>query len=76
LRASEAPWVKEMSSIGEATFGLKMPGRVADGPDLFGTRTGSLGMLSSSCGEHRYAQGVDDSGDTFLLEARYTLEAR
>jgi hypothetical protein len=26
FRASEAPWSKEMNSIGEATFGLKMPG--------------------------------------------------
>jgi hypothetical protein len=28
FRASEAPWSKEMNSIGEATFGLKMPGWV------------------------------------------------
>ncbi len=32
FRASEAPWSKEMNSIGEATFGLKMPGWVTDGP--------------------------------------------
>jgi hypothetical protein len=58
FRASEAPWSKEMSSIGEATFGLKMPGWVTDGPQLFRTQTGRLGMLWSSWGEHRYAQGV------------------
>lgn len=58
FRASEAPWVKEMNSIGEATFGLKMPGWVTDGPQLFRTQTGKLGMLWSSWGEHRYAQGV------------------
>jgi hypothetical protein len=58
FRASEAPWAKEMNSMGEATFGLKMPGWVTDGPELFRTRTGRLGMLWSSWGEHRYAQGV------------------
>ena len=58
FRASEAPWSKEMNSIGEATFGLKMPGWVTDGPQLFRTKTGKLGMLWSSWGEHRYAQGV------------------
>ena len=58
FRASEAPWSKEMNSIGEATFGLKMPGWVTDGPQMFRTQTGKLGMLWSSWGEHRYAQGV------------------
>jgi len=58
FRASEAPWAKEMNSIGEATFGLKMPGWVTDGPQLFRTQTGRLGMLWSSWGDHRYAQGV------------------
>jgi hypothetical protein len=58
FRASEAPWSKEMNSIGEATFGMKMPGWVTDGPQMFRTQTGRLGMLWSSWGEHRYAQGV------------------
>jgi hypothetical protein len=58
FRASEATWSKEMNSIGEATFALKMPGWVTDGPQLFRTQTGRLGMLWSSWGEHRYAQGV------------------
>ena len=43
FRASEAPWSKEMNSIGEATFGLKMPGWVTDGPQLFRTQTGTPG---------------------------------
>ncbi|MBN2012110.1 family 43 glycosylhydrolase [candidate division KSB1 bacterium] len=58
FRASEAAWSKEMNSIGEATFGMKMPGWVTDGPQLFRTKTGTLGMLWSSWGEHRYAQGI------------------
>jgi hypothetical protein len=58
FRASEAAWSKEMNSIGEATFGMKMPGWVTDGPQLFRTQTGKLGMLWSSWGAHRYAQGV------------------
>ena len=58
FRASEAPWSKEMNSIGEATFGLKMPGWVTDGPQMFRTKIGKLGMLWSSWGENRYAQGV------------------
>ncbi len=58
FRASEAAWSREMNSIGEATFGLKMPGWVTDGPEMFRTKTGKLGMLWSSWGEHRYAQGV------------------
>lgn len=58
FRASEAAWSKEMNGIGEATFGLKMPGWVTDGPQLFRTKTGKLGMLWSSWGEHRYAQGI------------------
>lgn len=58
FRASEAAWSKEMNSIGEATFGMRMPGWVTDGPQMFRTKTGKLGMLWSSWGEHRYAQGV------------------
>ncbi len=58
FRASEAAWSKEMNSIGEATFGRKMPGWVTDGPQMFRTQTGVLGMLWSSWGETRYAQGI------------------
>jgi hypothetical protein len=35
-----------------------MPGWVTDGPQMFRTKTGKLGMLWSSWGEHRYAQGI------------------
>jgi len=58
FRASEAEWVKEMNSIGEITFGMKLPGWVTDGPFLFKTKTGRLGMLWSSWGSCKYAQGV------------------
>ena len=58
FRASEALWSKEMNSIGEATFGMKMPGWVTDGPQMFRTKTGKLGMLWSTWGTHRYLQGV------------------
>jgi hypothetical protein len=58
FRASEAPWALEMVGNGEMTFGLKLPGWVTDGPELFRTKTGKLGMLWSSWGAHRYVQGV------------------
>ena len=58
FRASEAPYCGEMNSLGEATFGLKMPGWVTDGPQLFRTQTGRLGMLWSTWGEERYLQAV------------------
>jgi len=58
FRASEAPWALEMVGNGEMTYGLRIPGWVTDGPELFRTKTGKLGMLWSSWGAHRYAQGV------------------
>ncbi len=58
FRASAAPFCREMNSIGEATFGLKMPGWVTDGPQMFRTQTGKLGMLWSTWGEGRYLQGI------------------
>lgn len=58
FRATEAEWAKEMNSNNEATYGMKIPGWVTDGPQLFRTGTGRLGMLWSSWGEHRYAEGV------------------
>lgn len=58
FRASAAPFCREMNSIGEATFGLKMPGWVTDGPQMFHTQTGKLGMLWSTWGEERYLQGI------------------
>ena len=58
FRASENPSVMEMNSNGEATFGMKMPGWVTDGPQMFRTATGKLGMLWSSWGKERYIQCV------------------
>jgi len=58
FKASEGPWSREMVSIGELTYGLSLPGQVTDGPFLFRTQTGRLGMLWSSWGDQRYAQGV------------------
>lgn len=58
FKASEGPWSREMLSIGELTYGLELEGQVTDGPFLFRTQTGRLGMLWSSWGDRRYAQGV------------------
>lgn len=58
FRASEAAWSKEMNTNNEATYGMRIPGWVTDGPQLFRTGTGRLGMLWSSWGENRYAEGV------------------
>ena len=86
FRASEAAWSKEMNSIGEATFGMKMPGWVTDGPQMFRTETGRLGMLWSSWGENRYANGIAwsesggsvDSGGGFIqgrqLRSRHVVQ--
>lgn len=58
FRGSDGPWVREMRSIGEMTFGMDLNGWVTDGPFLFRTGTGRLGMLWSSWGDQRYVQGV------------------
>jgi hypothetical protein len=58
FRASEAAWSREMNSLGESTFGLRMPGWVTEGPQMFRTQNGKLGMLWSSWGIQRYAQGI------------------
>ena len=58
FKSSEAPWTREMRSIGELTFGMPLDGYVTDGPFLFRTGTGRLGMLWSSWSDKRYAQGV------------------
>ncbi len=55
---ADAPWTREMQSIGELTFGMSLRGYVTDGPFFFRTETGKLGMLWSSWGDKRYAQGV------------------
>lgn len=58
FRASEAPWSADMADIGELTFGMMLDGHAADGPFLFRTKTGRLGMLWSGWGKKRCAQGV------------------
>ncbi len=55
---TDAPWTREMQSIGELTLGMSLTGYVTDGPFLFRTGTGRLGMLWSSWSDNRYAQGV------------------
>jgi hypothetical protein len=61
FKASDAPWPREMNSIGELTFGMALGGYVTDGPFLFKTGTGRLGMLWSSWSSSRYAQSVSYS---------------
>ncbi|MBP3331596.1 MAG: family 43 glycosylhydrolase [Tidjanibacter sp.] len=58
FKASEGPWSREMNYLGELTYGLPLGGQVTDGPFLFKTQTGKLGMLWSSWSEKRYTQGV------------------
>lgn len=58
FKASDAPWPREMRSIGELTYGMSLDGYVIDGPFFFRTGTGRLGMLWSSWSDQRYAQGV------------------
>lgn len=58
FKASDGPWSREMLAIKEITYGLNLPGQVTDGPFLFRTKTGKLGILWSSWGDQRYAQGV------------------
>lgn len=55
---SDGPWTREMQSIGELTFGMSLRGYVTDGPFLFRTESGRLGMLWSSWGVKRNVQGV------------------
>jgi len=58
FRASESPCPLEMVGNGEMTYGLKLPGWVTDGPEMFRTKTGKLGMLWASWGAKRYLQCV------------------
>lgn len=58
FRATESPCPLEMVSNGEMTYGLKLPGWVTDGPELFRTQTGKLGMLWASWGAKRYLECV------------------
>jgi len=58
FRATESPCPLEMVANGEMTYGLKLPGWVTDGPELFRTKTGKLGMLWASWGAKRYLECV------------------
>lgn len=62
FKASDAKWVKEMLAIGNKTNGLDLGGYVTDGPWIFRTDTGKLGMLWSSWYGH----------DTYAIAAAYS----
>ncbi|TDN95094.1 glycosyl hydrolase family 43 [Salegentibacter sp. 24] len=53
FKASDSPWSKEYSETGEI-----VPNKVTDGPWLFRTQTGKLGMLWTSWVFDNYVQGV------------------
>jgi len=53
FRASDSPWSKERDEEGNI-----IPNKVTDGPWLFTTQTGKLGMLWSSWVFDKYTQGV------------------
>ena len=71
--ASDAIWAKDLKSIGELNFGMALNGYVSDGPFLFRTGTGRLGMLWSIWSDKRYAQGVAYS-ETGLLAGPWIQE--
>lgn len=53
FRASDSPWSKERNDQGKI-----VPNKVTDGPFLFETQTGKLGMLWTSWVFDKYTQGV------------------
>ena len=53
FKASDSPWSKERSENGKIE-----PNNVTDGPFLFQTQTGKLGMLWTSWVFGEYVQGV------------------
>ena len=53
FRASDSPWSKDSSGNGQV-----IPNKVTDGPWVFRTQTGKLGMLWTSWIHDVYAQGV------------------
>ena len=58
FKASDAKWSGEMLELGEKTNGKDIGGNVTDGPWVFRTKTGRLGMLWSTWGKERYSIGV------------------
>ena len=61
FRASDSPWSKERDESGKI-----VPNKVTDGPWLFRTQTGKLGMLWSSWVFDKYTQGVAYSQSSTL----------
>ena len=61
FRASDSPWSKERDEAGNI-----VPNKVTDGPWLFHTQTGKLGMLWTSWRFSDYIQGVAYSGSGTL----------
>lgn len=53
FRAFDSPWSRELNSEGDT-----LPSKVTDGPWLFKTQTGTLGMLWTSWVHDVYTQGV------------------
>ena len=53
FRASDSPWSRERTATGE-----DRPNKVTDGPFLFTTSTGRLGMMWTSWIYDKYTQGV------------------
>ncbi len=53
FRAFDAPWSRELNSVGDT-----IPSKVTDGPWLFKTKTGKLGMLWTSWVHDVYTQGI------------------
>ena len=53
FRAKDAPWSREVDKNGKVG-----PNKVTDGPYLFRTKTGKLGMIWTSWIDDIYAQGV------------------
>ncbi|MBQ9362651.1 MAG: family 43 glycosylhydrolase [Bacteroidaceae bacterium] len=68
FRASDSPWSREKGANGE-----DRPNKVTDGPFLFTTSTGRLGMLWTSWVYDKYTQGVAYS-ESGTLDGPWTQE--
>jgi hypothetical protein len=68
FRASDSPWSKEKNDKGEI-----VPNKVTDGPFLFRTGTGRLGMIWTSWIYKDYTQGVAYS-ESGTLEGPWVQE--
>lgn len=68
FRASDSPWSREKTALNE-----DRPNKVTDGPFLFKTSTGRLGMLWTSWVYDKYTQGVAYS-ESGTLDGPWTQE--